>query len=146
MENGENKYFFTDKIIFLENPLHDITYVNPIVYELAAPKVNATFPGSSEQINHLGLNKIIVTFNQFIKRGDQFYAIRLFSDHDVKSAISIITGTELVIYSSTPLDPPANQLGGENWTVIIPSNAIVNMSGKPMEKEYIWVFSTIGVN
>ena len=145
MGNDKNKYFFTDKTIFSENPLHDI-YVTPIVYQLVAPKVIATFPGVNEQINYLGLNKVTVTFNQLIKKGVQFYAIRLFSEQDVKSVISIINGKELVIYSSTPLDPPVYQLGGENWTVIIPSDAIVSMAGKPMEEDYSWGFSTMGVN
>jgi len=110
MGHGEETYLFTDNIIFSENLLHDIIYATPIIYELAAPRVIATFPGSNAQINYLGLHKITVTFNQSIQKGVQFYAIRLFSDGDIKSVISSITNNMLVIYSATPLDPPASKL------------------------------------
>ena len=146
MGHGEETYLFTDNIIFSENLLHDIIYATPIIYELAAPRVIATFPGSNAQINYLGLHKITVTFNQSIQKGVQFYAIRLFSDGDIKSVISSITNNMLVIYSATPLDPPASKLGGVDWQVIIPSDAIVNMAGKQMTSAYRWTFSTIGVN
>ncbi|MDD5360086.1 MAG: lectin like domain-containing protein [Sulfurovaceae bacterium] len=107
-------------------------------------KVTATTPAQGENVPHPSLSTLTVTFNKDIKKGEAFYAIRLFSDIEVKSVFCTIEGNKITIISATPL--ATEILGGINWTAVIPKNAVTDLYNNGLSNEYSWTFSTIGVN
>lgn len=108
--------------------------------------ITSTLPSANKQINYLGVNTITVDFDQLITKGEEFYAIRVFSEYEVKTVYCTIKEKRLTISTTTPLDPLENILGGTLWNVIIPSKAVTNNLGTGIKQPYSFSFVTIGVN
>ncbi|MDK9706647.1 MAG: lectin like domain-containing protein [Desulforhopalus sp.] len=108
------------------------------------PKVVSTTPTSNQQINYPSLDRITVTFNKNIKMGPNFHNIKVTSPIDFKFVFCSIEVDALIINTVGPLAP--RQLGGVQWTVKIPKDAVLDMNGNSLAKDYSWNFTTIGVN
>lgn len=100
------------------------------------PQQGATIPP--------GLTQLVARFDKAIQPGPGFQQITLTSPGEVKSLYSMVSDKELYIIPVGPLFTP--ELGGKQWAVTLPADAVTDKYGNPMKQPYSWTFTVIGVN
>jgi len=108
-----------------------------------APEVASTEPLPNAMVateNPL----ISARFYDEIKPGPGLGQITLSAADETRQVYAAVQGDTLSIYPSGPLG--SNELGGQQWTVTLPADAVTDPYGKPMEQAYSWSFHVIGVN
>jgi C1A family cysteine protease len=107
-------------------------------------QVVSTNPINNQNINYLSLKTITVAFDTAIKMGPNFWGVSVTSPNETKFTFNSISGNTLTIVTATPMG--SSDLGGTNWTVYIPQDAIQDVFGNRMEKDYKFTFHVTGVN
>lgn len=108
------------------------------------PQVTSTMPMQGQNINYLGLSTLTVTFDDELKAGPSYWAITVTSPNESKFVFNSINGKTLTLTTATPLG--SQELGGTEWTVRIPSGAVINTWNTPLEENYSFSFRVTGVN
>ncbi|MDD2586512.1 MAG: DUF3048 domain-containing protein [Syntrophomonadaceae bacterium] len=114
-----------------------------ISYDNIAPEVVSTSPAAND--SEVALNSIItVTFNEPVKTGSSFSSVRLLD----KQGNVISLNKKSIADNILTLEPLADLDFAMEYTVIIPADAILDLSNNALESEYRFSFiagSTIAV-
>ncbi len=101
------------------------------------PAVSFTYPAAEMADTPLDAD-INIMFNENVAQGADFNSIRLTDTYGWNVAVqSQLNGGTLVLY------PTANLRYGREYTVTVPAEAVLSNTGKPLEADYSFTFTTL---
>jgi hypothetical protein len=112
-----------------------------VVDSAPVPETATPQPGSTVSNE----NPIIsLRFNDDVKPGPALAEVSLSTYNETRQIHTVLKGDTLLIHPVGPL--VSGELGGKQWTVRVPADAVVDRWNNPMEQDYSWSFEVIGVN